>query len=79
MHTPQAQAPAPRPVPIGPRQRWIAALCLAALALACARGARDSGAIASVPVELRGTLEPLRDHFNSHLDLPRAVLLLSPT
>ena len=31
------------------------------------------------PIELTGTLEPLRDHFNSQSRLPRAVLLLSPT
>jgi hypothetical protein len=38
-------------------------------------GARTTGA----PVELRGNLGRLRQHFNAHHDLPRAVLLLSPT
>ena len=31
------------------------------------------------PIQLTGTLAPLRTHFNEHRNLPRAVVLLSPT
>jgi hypothetical protein len=62
------------------RPAWLGALLLAATLTGgtpweAPYGARAAGA----PVELRRTLGPLQKHFNAHHDLPRAVLLLSPT
>jgi len=57
-----------------------AVLLLFSLTLACGQQTHTTHAASTqVPIELVGTLEPLRSHFNEQQDLPRAVLLLSPT
>ena len=62
------------------RPAWLVVLLLAATVLAGAPWEAPYGARApGGPVELHGTLGPLQEYFNSHHDLPRAVLLLSPT
>jgi hypothetical protein len=57
-----------------------ATLLVSLTLLACAcdpRAGRPE--LASKPVELTGSLEPLRAHFNAQSNLPRAIVLLSPT
>ena len=62
------------------RPAWLGALLLAATLVAGAPWEAPYGArTTSAPVELRGNLGRLRQHFNAHHHLPRAVLLLSPT
>jgi hypothetical protein len=56
-------------------------IAIVALALGVsATNGCDRRAVENVPpLALASDLEPLRDHFNAHRRLPRALFVLSPT
>jgi len=65
---------------VTPRRSRLAALLFLAVLAACSAKPRDAATVgAGAPVGLEGGVGRLRNHFNAHRELPRAVLLLSPT